>query len=607
MNLLDEVRSLFRPALAALPADPAKVDDFVAMVKPAANADHGDYQANMAMALSKIVGKKPQDVATAIIAALPANTMVESATVAGPGFINIKLKTDWLAEQLQKTAADDRLGVPTATTPKRFVIDYSGPNVAKPLHVGHLRSTIIGDSITRLLRFLGHNVISDNHLGDWGTQFGILLYGYKNLLDKESYAKDPVRELARLYKAVRTLIKETGGEDEDAVANPVAEACRQETAKLHRGDEENLRLWNEFMPACMEEIHASYRLLGILKFDHELGESAYNPVLADVVADQLAKGIAKESQGAVVVPNAKGNVPQTEEELGKEEPPALIRKRDGAFTYTTTDLATIKHRVENFKADTLLYVVDFRQSLHFRTLFAQAKRWGYEAVGLEHLSFGSILGLDGKPLKTREGDPTPLNDLLADSLGVARSKYWENYQSRKAQGHDVPDLDEAEVTRVSETVGIGAVKYADLSQNRTSNYKFDADKMLATDGNTATYMQYAFARCRGIFRKAGEGADRFRTSPPKVILGQPTERALALQLLRLPNALETAAAEYMPHHLTAYLWDVAKSYSSFNEQCPVLKAETPELRDSRLLLVDLTARTIQLTLELLGIKCVERM
>ncbi len=607
MNLLDEVRSLFRPALAALPADPAKLDDYVAMVKPAANADHGDYQANMAMALSKAMGKKPPEVANAIIAALPANPMVETVTVAGPGFINIKLKTDWLAEQLQKAAADDRLGVPVATNPKRFVIDYSGPNVAKPLHVGHLRSTIIGDSITRLLRFLGHPVVSDNHLGDWGTQFGILLYGYKNLLDRDAYAKEPVRELASLYKAVRTLIKETGGEDEEAAANPVAEQCRQETAKLHSGDAENVRLWHEFMPACLAELHSTYEKLGILTFDHELGESSYNSELSSIVEEHLAKGIAADSQGAVVIPNAKGNIPQTEEELGKEEPPALIRKRDGAFTYTTTDLATVRHRVEKFGARVLLYVVDFRQSLHFKTLFAQAKRWGYVDTTFEHLSFGSVLGADGKPMAARKGEPPELIDLLDDALILARKKYWESYESRKTQGHDVPDLDEAEISSIAETVGVGAVKYADLSQNRTSNYKFDPEKMLATDGNTATYMQFAFARCRGIFRKGGEAVERFRTNPPKVILGQPTERALALQLLRLPNALETAAAEYMPHHLTAYLWDVAKSYSSFNEQCPVLKAETPELRDSRLLLVDLTARTIQLTLDLLGIKCVERM
>ncbi|WP_020468568.1 arginine--tRNA ligase [Zavarzinella formosa] len=607
MNLLDEVRSLFRPALVAMSVDPAKIDDYVAMVKPAANADHGDYQANMSMALSKTLGKKPTDVAQAIIAALPANSLVDSATVAGPGFINIRLKTDWLVEQLQQIATDERLGVPTLASPKTFVIDYSGPNVAKPLHVGHLRSTIIGDSITRLLRFLGHTVISDNHLGDWGTQFGILLYGYKNLLDREAYEQNPVQELARLYKAVRILIKEAGGEDEEAIANPIAEKCRHETAKLHAGDEENLRLWNEFMPACLSELHSTYEKLGILTFNHELGESAYNPELPEIVAEQLAKGIAFDSQGAVVIPNAKGNIPQTKEELEKEDPPALIRKRDGAFTYTTTDLATVRHRVNVFHADVLLYVVDFRQSLHFKTLFAQAKRWGYTNVEFEHLSFGSVLGADGKPFGARKGAAPGLVELLEESLVLANKKYWESYKSRKEQGHDVPDLDETEISKIAENVGIGAVKYADLSQNRTSNYKFDPEKMLATDGNTSTYMQFAFARCRGIFRKANEPEERFRTNPPKVILGQPTERALALQLLRLPNALETAAAEYMPHHLTAYLWDVAKSYSSFNEQCPVLKAETPELRDSRLLLVDLTARVIHLTLDLLGIKTVERM
>lgn len=607
MNLLDEIRSLFRPALAALNLEAAKLDEFVGMVKPATNAEHGDYQANMAMPLSKILGKKPQDVAQLLIAGVPSNSMIESLAVAGPGFINIRLKNEWLAEQLQRVSADDRLGVPVPAKSKRYVVDYSGPNVAKPLHVGHLRSSIIGDSITRLLRFLGHTVVSDNHLGDWGTQFGMLLYGYKNMLDQDAYAKDPVRELARLYKQVRKIIKESGGKDEDSQGNQVAELCRQETAKLHAGDEENLRLWKEFMPACMEEVHETYELLGLLKFDHELGESAYNPMLTQVVNDQLEKGIAFESEGAVVVPNAKGNIPKTEEEFQKEDPPAVIRKRDGAFTYTTSDLATIKFRVEQFKPDVILYVVDFRQALHFRTLFAQAKRWGYEKVELEHLSFGSVLGKDGKPLQTREGDPTPLNDLLNESLEVARKKYWENYQSRKEQGHDVPDLGESEISEISRTVGVGAVKYADLSQNRTSNYKYDSEKMLATEGNTATYMQYAFARCHGIFRKAGVDPKEFRNLSRRIVLGHPTERALALQLMRLPNALEVAANEYMPHHLSSYLWDVTKSYSSFNDQCSVVKAESPELRDSRLSLVDLTARVIRLTLDLLGIQTVERM
>lgn len=621
MNLLDEVRAVFSPALTALGIDAAKLPDYLAMVKPAANAEHGDYQANMAMPLSKVLGKKPQEVATAIIAALPATPMIESTSIAGPGFINIKLQTNWLSEQLTAITQDTRLGVPPVTTPKRFVIDYSGPNVAKPLHVGHLRSTIIGDSITRLLRFLGHTVISDNHLGDWGTQFGILLYGYKNLLDAEAYKLDPVQELARIYKAIRKKIKEAGGDDEETAGSDIAELCRQETAKLHSGDAENLRLWHEFMPACMEEIHSSYKLLGILAFDHELGESFYNPMLADVVSEQVAKGIASDSQGAIVIPNAKGNIPQTKEELEKEEPPALIRKRDGAYTYTTTDLATIKYRVEQFQPNVILYVVDFRQSLHFRTLFAQAKRWGFSQVDmghlslgtplgnlvLEHLSFGSILGPDGKPLKTREGDPTPLNDLLSESLAVARKKYWENYTSRKEQGFDVPELDEAEIASISEMVGIGAVKYADLSQNRTSNYKYDAEKMLATEGNTATYMQYAYARCHGILRKAETTLAEVEQSKAPILITHPTERALTVQLLRLPNALEIAASEYMPHHLTAYLWDVAKSYSSFNEQCPVVKAESPEIKASRLRMVVLTSKVIRLVLDLLGIKCLERM
>jgi arginyl-tRNA synthetase len=607
MNLLHQLRSLFEPVLAELAPDRAKVSDYLNAIKPAGNAEHGDYQANFAMALAKPLGKKPPDVAKDVIAKLLPNDLIESSTVAGPGFINLRLKSDFLASAVRGIATDPKLGVEPAAKPRTFVIDLSGPNVAKPLHVGHLRSTIIGDALVRILRFQGHKVIGDNHLGDWGTQFGILLYGYKHHRDDEAFAADPVRELLRLYLHVRGLAQVAAEDDEDAVAgNDVMAKCREETSKLHAGDSENVALWKMFMPACLEMLRPIYERLDV-KIDSTLGESFYNPMLPGILEDMLAKGIAFESKGAVVIPNAKGNVPRTEEEMKKEDPPAIIRKRDGAFTYTTTDLATIKHRAETWKPDAMLYVVGTPQALHFKTLFAQARRWGYETVEFEHVQFGSMLGKNKKPFQTRAGGVVELSELLDDAAKLSLEKYEANAADRRDHGHDVPVLDAAEKSAIAEAVGVGAVKYADLSQSRTTDYIFDLEKMTATVGNTAAYMQYAYARCLAIFRKEEIDTARFRANPPAVILGEPAERALALQLLRFPEAVEAAAADYYPHVITAYLWDLAKSYSVFFENCPVLKAPTPEIRDSRLLLVDLVGRVIKQALSLLGIRVVERM
>jgi arginyl-tRNA synthetase len=596
MNLLATVRRAFEPALAAVGADPAKVPDYLGMVKPASNHEHGDYQANFAMPLAKIKAIKPHDLADQIIRMTPTEA-IESLSKAGPGFINVKLKSDFLATAVKQIAGDPRLGIETDANPKRFVIDYSSPNVAKPLHVGHLRSTVIGDALTRLLRFLGHTVITDNHLGDWGTQFGILLYGYKHLRNDTAFKADPVRELSRIYIEVRKLIQAEGGdaEAEEDAKTKIADACRAETAKLHAGDPENTALWKSFMPACMKEIHAVYRRLGTLPHDHEHGESFYNPMLAGVVEDVLKKGVAESGEGgAVIIRFSKDTV-------------ALVRKRDGAFTYMTSDLATIRHRVAEYKPDVCLYVVDFRQSQHFANLFAAAKRWGYDTVSLVHVSFGSVLNKSGQPISTRKGDGTELIDLIEKAVALGRQKYEETSASRKAMGHDVPDLSEAEKREIADAVGIGAVKYADLSQNRTSDYKFDYDKMLATDGNTATYMQYAYARCRAILRKGEVDEAALRAKPPAVSLGTTEERALALLLLRFPEALDIAAAEYTPHVITGYLWDLAKSLSRFYEACPVLQADSESLKMSRLLLVDLAGRVIQKALDLLGIRTVERM
>jgi len=614
MNLLSEVRNLFEPALMALAPDAAALTKCLASIGPTRNPTHGDYEAKFAPQLAAALKKPNSDapaLAKQVLDMLGDDPMVEGFSTAGPGFINIKLKESWIAEQVRLVAADERLGVAKAATPKTVVIDYSGPNVAKPLHVGHLRSTIIGDALVRILRSLGHTVIGDNHLGDWGTQFGILIHGYKNYLDAEAFTKDPVRELARLYIHVRKLAKVEGDED-DAVGGSVMDACRAETAKLHAGDPENVALWQHFMPHCLDMLEPIYRRLDV-KIDHALGESFYNPMLPGVVESLVAKGIAVESNGALVVPNAKGIVPKPDE-MDKEEPPALVRKRDGAFTYTTTDLATIQYRLETWKPDVMLYVVDARQALHFKTLFANAKRWVGVTTEMQHLSFGSVLDKDGKPFGTRKGEVPELSDLLDEAAAEGLKKYEESYAKRKEEGHDVPDLTDERKREIAEAVGFGAVKYADLSGNRTSDYRYDLDKMLATTGNTATYMQYAYARCRSIFRKGNADETAFRTDPPAVLITFPAERTLALQLLKFADVLAEVQAKYEPHHIAAYLFDLAQAFSVFyeagskdNSRKVVNDTNPPDVQASRLLLTDLTARTIRTALDLLGIRVVERM
>jgi arginyl-tRNA synthetase len=591
MNLLRLLQERFRRALTGLVDDPSSS---VALIRPAQDPHFGDYQANCAMSLGKALGRKPREIATEIVGRLHAADLLEPPEIAGPGFINLRLRTDWLANAVHQIAADPRLGVEKAASPRTLVIDYSSPNVAKPMHVGHLRSTVIGDALARLARFLGHRVITDNHLGDWGTQFGILLYGYKHFRDEEGLKADPVREMARLYILVRGMMK-ADEEDEATKGDPIAEAARQETARLHAGDPENVQLWQRFMPWCQEELDRIYRRLGV-HFDVTHGESFYNPMLADVVRDLETKGVVEPGQeGSLVI------------FFSENEPPALVRKRDGAFTYTASDLATIRYRMEKWRPDTILYVVDFRQALHFKHLFEAARRWGDTNLELEHISFGSVLGANRRPIKTREGGSVELGALLDEAVERAGQVYEQSRNERLSRGQEVPELSEAERRQVVEAVGLGAVKYADLSQNRTSDYLFDWDKMLAMDGNTAAYMQYVYARIRSIFRKGDEDPETIRRQPPVPFLAKMQERALAIQLLRLPEALEAAAAESKPNLITAYLWELSKSYNAFYQNCLVLDAETPVLRQSRLLLCDITARTVQLGLGLLGIQTVERM
>lgn len=610
MNVLHELQQVFARALSGVADDPIK---YAAMVKPAGDPKHGDYQANLAMPLGKALGRPPRVVAAEVVERLDAGAMLEPPVIAGPGFINLKIKREWLASRIQAIAGDERLGIAPAARPRTYVIDYSSPNVAKPLHVGHLRSTIIGDSLKHLLTFLGHRVIADNHLGDWGTQFGMLIYGYKQFRDEELLRADPVREMVRIYQLVRGYTRAADKDDDPideqikytpeqiAEGRRVLDVCRAETQKLQAGDPENLALWRQFIPWSMGAITPLYDRLGV-SFDHFHGESFYNPMLAAVVNDLLQKGIATISNGAAVI-----FLTPAPDDGSEHKADAVVRKSDGAFTYTASDLATIRYRVNEWHPDAMLYVVGTPQSKHFQTLFAVAERWEGRGIELKHINFGSVLGDDRKMLSTRNGGAAELSELLDLAVAKADQQYREAAAERANRDPDIGPVSDTERRQIAERVGIGAVKYADLSQHRTTDYVFSWKKMLAMDGNTATYMQYAYARCRSIFRKGEVDPLELRRQPPLPDLTDPFEQTLALKLLQFEEVLHAAAAEYLPHYITTYLWDLAKSYSGFFTNCPVLTAPTPELRGARLWLCDLTARTIQRSLNLLGIEVVEQM
>jgi arginyl-tRNA synthetase len=597
MSILAELKLRFRAAMTGLIDSP---DEYLDQVRTSQDPKYGDYQANLAMPLAKKLKRQPRNLAAEIISRLAMDDICHEPEIAGPGFINLRLKDDWLIKRVTAEVNDPRLGIAPVGSPRTYVIDFSAPNVAKPMHVGHIRSTVIGDALCRTLRFIGHRVISDNHIGDWGTQFGMILYGYKKFLDSEAYKQNPVEELARLYRLVRRIIEFQQNPDDKNDASEIAglsaqhpeinAAAQNETAKLHAGDAENRRLWEEFLPFCEEEIDRVYKRLGV-RFDHTLGESFYEDRLAVVVQDLCDKEIARESDGAICV------------FFPGQEVPMIVRKQDGAFLYATTDLATIRYRMENWRPDAILYVVDHRQSLHFQQLFATAKKWGYNDVEFQHVSFGTVLGEDNRPFKTRSGDTVGLESLLDEAVRRAAEIVADGDKDKP----DGPELSPKRRTEIAESVGIAALKYADLSQNRTSDYVFSYDKMLAMNGNTATYMQYAYARVRSIFARGKVNPEELRAAAPPILLTSPAERALVLELLRFAEALDLTAADYRPNQLTAYLFELANRYSTFFEQCHVLRAETEPLRQSRLLLCDLTARTIQKGLELLGITVVEKM
>ncbi|WP_165065425.1 arginine--tRNA ligase [Paludisphaera rhizosphaerae] len=572
MNVLNQLRAAF----GAVTPEGGDPQGFAAAVRPANDSKFGDYQANGCMGLAKAAKKNPRDLATVVAEAVDLEPLAGKPEIAGPGFLNVRLHDEWIANQLEDLLRDGKHGLESPKQAKTVVVDFSSPNVAKPMHVGHIRSTVIGDSLARIFEALGHKVVRDNHLGDWGSQFGMILWGWKNHRDEAAYDVDPVAELARLYRLAQSKIK--GGDKE------VEEAARAETAKLHAGDPENRELWKRFMPFCLAALQKIYDRLGV-RFDVELGESFYDPMLADVVTDLEKKGIAEESEGATVafVQGMKA--------------PFIIRKRDGAFNYGTTDLATIQYRAQTWDPDQMLYVVDTRQGDHFKQLFDVARRWGYTKADMEHVAFGTILGADRRPFKTRDGDVVGLESLLDEAVAEAR----------KVVDANSGDLEPEDRARIAEIVGLGAIKYADLSQNRLSDYVFDWSKMLAMNGNTATYLQYAYARIQNIFRKGELRPESIRERAPAILLSHPAERALGVRMLRLPEVLELAASELKPNILTDYLFDLANAYSTFYEECPVLKAESAERRDSRLALCDLTAQMLKFGLALLGIDVVDRM
>lgn len=553
------------------------------LVVPASDAKFGDLQCSAVLGLAKSLKRNPRELAQEIVGKLDVSESCERPEIAGAGFINFRLKPAWIMKQMEESVRDERVGVGSDPSPKTIVVDFSAPNVAKSMHVGHIRSTILGDAIQRVLRFVGHRVITDNHIGDWGTDFGKRIVGWKKHRDDQALARDPVAEIERLYKLV----------NEQCENDPsVLDEARRELARLQQGDAGNVAIWEQMKKLSQGQFDAVYERLGVT-FDHTLGESFYNARLKKVVDELKQKRIAEDSEGAVCV------FFRDHKEL--KEKPFLIQKSDGAFLYATTDLATIQYRVEQWRPDEIIYITDARQQLHFKQLFATARRWGV-SCDLTHVYFGSILGDNGKPLKARSGE----NIKLADLLDEAKSRALAIVSEKN------PELPEATRKDIARVVGLGAVKYADLSQNRVTDYVFSWDKMLAMQGNTAPYLQYAYVRIRSIFRKGSERGSGLSDSRKlsgfgsEMKLEHPAELDLAKHLLNFDWALLQVLDDYKPSFLCGYLYDLSGKFSTFYENCPVLQSEEPT-RSSRLLLCQHTAAVLKQGLNLLGIETIEQM
>jgi arginyl-tRNA synthetase len=581
MTLLQELESRLAAALRLTLREPA-----TAAVTAAADLRFGDYQSNAAMVLAKQRKTNPRALAQEIIDHLDL-TGLATADIAGPGFINFRILPAAYAAHVRELIGDERLGVPATGAGKTVVVDFSAPNVAKPMHVGHIRSTIIGDSLARIARFLGFHVIADNHIGDWGTQFGMILHGWKTKLNAAALEADPISELVRIYREVNADIK---------TDDTLLETCKAELVKLQAGDAENLAIWQQCIDVSKRGLQKIYDRLDV-KFDHWLGESYYNDRLPGLVDEFLEKGIARESKGAVCIFTEGAKKPEEDpfmvhREDGWNDNPAIIRKADGGFLYATTDLATIQFRIDEWKADHIWYVVGVPQQLHFRQLFEAAARWG-KTGDFKHIGFGSILGDDRKLMKTRSGDNVGLIEVLAEAVERAAAAIAEKN----------PDLQGEEAAQIAEIVGIGAVKFAELSQNRLTDYVFSWDRMLALQGDTAPYLQYSHVRIRSIFRKLDAPFD---PATAEIHLNEEAEIHLARLLARFGEVLPTILEDFRPNLLANYVLELARAFHSYFEACPVLKAEEP-IRSSRLALCDLTSRTLKQGLYLLGIAVPDRM
>lgn len=549
-------------------------------VRQSAKVQFGDYQANGIMAVAKKLGQAPRQLAETVIQHLDLIGIASKVEIAGPGFINIFLDRGWLAEHARNALQHPRLGV-ARVEPQTIVVDYSAPNVAKEMHVGHVRSTIIGDAAVRTLAFLGHNVIRANHVGDWGTQFGMLI-AFLEKQQNENHAEMALADLEGFYREA----KRTYDEDPE-----FAERARRYVVKLQGGDDYCRQMWKKLVDITMSQNQHIYDRLNVtLTRKDVMGESLYNDMLPGIVADLKAKGLAVESEGATVV--------FLDEYQNKEGEPmgVIIQKKDGGYLYTTTDIACAKYRYETLHADRVIYYIDSRQHQHLQQAWTIVRKAGYvpESVPLEHHAFGMMLGKDGRPFKTRSGGTIKLSDLLDEAYDRAYSLVSEKN----------PEMSEEERRALAEVVGVSAVKYADLSKSRTTDYIFDWDNMLAFEGNTAPYMQYAYTRVLSVFRKAGIEADAIQAD---ITLTDDREALLATRLLQFEEVITQVARDGTPHVMCAYLYDVAGLFSGFYEHCPILAAEDEATRQSRLQIAALTAKTLKLGLDTLGIKTVDRM
>lgn len=544
-----------------------------------------DYQANAALALAKRLGRKPREVSAAIMEHLDVSDICRDVEVSGPGFINLTLREDWIADQARQLLDDARVGVPLQDR-LNIPLDYSAPNVAKEMHVGHLRTTVVGDSLARTLEFLGHNVIRQNHIGDWGTPFGMLIEHLLEVGEGSAEADLLTTDPNAFYQAARNKFDGSGEGSDDFAAR-----SRRRVVALQSGDEETLHLWGKLVGLSKVYFNKVYTKLGVtLTDDHLAGESTYNPMLADVCDELEAKGIAEVSDGALCV--------FLEGFTGREDKPVplIVRKSDGGYGYATTDLATVRYRVDDLKADRILYVVGAPQAMHFKMVWATTRKAGWlpESVETTHVQIGNVLGSDGKILRTRSGAPVRLMQLLEEAVERAAAVVAENR----------PDLDAESRAEIAYKVGVGAVKYADLSVSHDTEYVFDFDRMLALTGNTGPYLQYAQARIRSIFRKGGVDPQQVGG---QITVSEGAERALALKLLGFGAVVEQVGDLLQPHRLSTYLFELAQSLTAFYEHCPVLNAETEAERESRLALVSVALRVLVRGLDLLGVESPEYM